>query len=163
MYWKTSSVQNVYVGVGVCLEAHWLAYSTAHSPLKAGSKDALLCQARTLARHVHVLSHASTQLDFTSTSTVITQTVKNKPQTLRVCVCVYMSWQCESSFLCWWSFTVCPPSNYLKSSVPTYTCVWVACCPKCLWINNGQLENDNSEATEDGRFLNSLVAVSLLY
>ncbi len=74
--------------------------SSIQRPLKVGSKDALLCQAKTLARHFHMLSHASTQLDFTSASTVITQTVKNKPQTLRVCVCVCVCvWQCKRADL----------------------------------------------------------------
>lgn len=62
------SVLDVNLGVGVSMTV-----SSVQSPLKAGSKDALLCQARTLARHLHMLSQASTQLDFTSASTIITQ------------------------------------------------------------------------------------------
>lgn len=58
-------------------EVRCVFISPAHNPLKA---EWLRC------RRFHVISHASTQLDFTSASTIITPTVKNKSQTLLVCL-----------------------------------------------------------------------------
>ena len=45
---KYRTALNVYLGVGVC--------ECDHSSLKVAGKDALLCQARTMARRLHVLS-----------------------------------------------------------------------------------------------------------
>lgn len=118
LHWFTTEIKTKWAGcvlgcrclcVWVRQWARWLSICAVQIPLTAGAEDSLLRQARTSARHLHVLSHASTQLDFTSASSVITQTVKNKPQTLRVCVCARESDSVRAltPFSCLWRFTIC--------------------------------------------------------
>lgn len=90
---------NVYLGVGVCVCVYVTKPpGSLNSLLRTLAEKTFCCVKLQLQLDTHTLSHASMQLDFPSATTVITQTVKNKPQTLRarVCVCVRM---CESADL----------------------------------------------------------------
>ena len=115
-----------------------------HSPLKDAGRDTLLCQARTSARRLHVLSQRAHSWISHQLPPSLPKLWKTNPRRyvcVCVCVCVRVcvsdSVRALTSFSCWLSFTICwgpSPLITLKGSVLTCTrvCLWAAYWPKSV-------------------------------